>query len=154
MIWDYENNNRQKYIQKWRHYLWKNYMWLQIAILSVNARWTIRIFLIQLSSCVINRKLLFNSGINNWLVASSITKRTSYPAFGTSHAHVYGQLAFVTCWLVWVQLSVSTVANLIFTVKHGNLKDNQRLHIQAWGPQTYKIWWVSMTTAVDYIKTQ
>ena len=34
-------------------------------------------------------------------------------------------------------------------------KDNQRLHIQAWGPQTYKIWWVSMTTAVDYIiKTQ
>ena len=34
------------------------------------------------------------------------------------------------------------------------VKDNQRLHIQAWGPQTYIIWWVSMTTAVDYIKTQ
>ena len=32
--------------------------------------------------------------------------------------------------------------------------DNQRLHIQAWGPQMYKIWWVSMTTAVDYIKRQ
>ena len=31
---------------------------------------------------------------------------------------------------------------------------NDYIYKQAWGPQTYKIWWVSMTTAVDYIKTQ
>ena len=43
-------------------------------------------------------------------------------------------------------------ATWCFTLK--NIKDNQRLHIQAWGPQTYKIWWVGMNTSVDYIKTQ
>ena len=49
--------------------------------------------------------------------------------------------------------------NLRSTFPINNIKDNQRLHIQAWGPQTYKIWWVSswlyqLITAVDYIKTQ
>ena len=64
----------------------------------------------------------------------------------------------------------------VVSTNHKNIyiKDNQRLHIQAWGPQTYKIWWVKtqymtsswacennkknnqhiLFTAVDYIKTQ
>ena len=52
----------------------------------------------------------------------------------------------------WPQYQYQQILIVVFYV-YSIAEEKKRIY-QAWGPQTYKIWWVSTTTAVDYIKTQ